>query len=62
MNDTDNSSIIDEYAILYMDIKYIFLSLFNMGYYICKFTIDFIFIISKFFTSTCIQLNNPIVS
>ena len=47
--------------ILYTDVKYIFLSLFNMVYLISKFTIDFIFIISKLSTFTYTQLYNPIL-
>lgn len=33
-----------------------------MAYFISKFTIDFVFIISKFVNSKCILLNNPIVN
>jgi hypothetical protein len=48
--------------ILYkIDIKYIFLSLLIMVYYISKFTIGFIFIISKFLTSTYTQIANPVL-
>ena len=32
-----------------------------MVYYISKFTIGFIFIISKFFTSTYTQISNPVI-
>jgi hypothetical protein len=33
-----------------------------MAYFISKFTIDFVFIISKFVNSTYILLNNPIIN